>query len=84
MPTTTLKLPEELKERIAAVAVDAGGTPRPFMAKALAERRRTFANVAMTAEQEVADYGLVCKCDVERDVATVLAVRHQCDGGFDG
>ena len=48
MSTTTLKLPEELKERIAAAAADAGKSPHAFMVEALAaqtglaERRRVF------------------------------------------
>ena len=64
MSTTTLKLPEELKERIASVAKAAGKTSHAFMVEALAartalaERRRDF-----VAEQEVAQYGLVYAAD---------------------
>lgn len=64
MSTTTLKLPDDLKERIAAAAADAGKSPHAFMVEALAaqtalaERRRAFVDAAMTAEQEVAEYGL--------------------------
>ncbi len=69
MSTTTLKLPDDLKERIVAAAADAGKTPHAFMVEALAaqtalaERRRTFVGAAVTAEQEVADYGLVYDAD---------------------
>ena len=69
MSTTTLKLPEELKERIAAVAADAGKSPHAFMVEALAaqtalaERRRVFVAAAHAAAQEVAQYGLVYDAD---------------------
>ena len=69
MSTTTLKLPDDLKERIAAAAADAGKTPHAFMVEALAaqttlaERRRVFVDAALTAEQEVAEYGLVYDAD---------------------
>lgn len=62
--TTTLKLPDELKARIAAAADSAGKTPHAFMVEALeaethrAELRRDFVNTALKAEQEVAEYGL--------------------------
>ena len=69
MPTTTLKLPEELKERIASAAEAAGKSPHAFMLEAiaaqtaLAERRSAFVAAAHTAEQEVAQYGLVYDAD---------------------
>ena len=69
MPTTTLKLPENLKERIAAAAKAAGKSPHAFMVEAiasqtaLAERRGGFVAVAHGAEQEVAEYGLVYDAD---------------------
>jgi predicted transcriptional regulator len=69
MSTTTLKLPEELKERIAAAAADAGKSPHAFMLEALAaqtaltERRRVFVAAAHEAAQEVAQYGLVYDAD---------------------
>ena len=69
MSTTTLKLPEELKQRIAAVAADAGKSPHAFMVEALAaqtalaERRRVFVAAAHAAAQEVAQYGLVYDAD---------------------
>ena len=67
--TTTLKLPEELKARIASAAQISGKTSHAFMVEALSiqttlsERRQAFIASAMKAEQEVADYGLVCKAD---------------------
>jgi len=67
--TTTLKLPEELKARIASAAQKAGKTPHAFMIEALAahtalaERRREFLASAYAAEQEVAEYGLVYDAD---------------------
>ena len=67
--TTTLKLPEELKARIALAAEAAGKTSHAYMIEALAthaaldERRRAFVASALLAEQEVAEYGLVFDAD---------------------
>ena len=67
--TTTLKLPESLKRRIAALAKTAGKTPHAFMVEALetqaalAERRREFIASALVSRQEVAKYGLVYDAD---------------------
>lgn len=69
MSTTTLKLPEALKERITSAAEAAGKSPHAFMVDAitaqtaLAERRAAFVSAAHTAEQEVAEYGLVYDAD---------------------
>lgn len=69
MPTTTLKIPEELKARIAAAAKVEGKSPHAFMVDALAkqtalaERRLAFVNAAHIAEQEIAEYGLVYDAD---------------------
>lgn len=69
MPTTTLKLPEDLKERITSAAEAAGKSPHAFMVEAiaaqtaLAERRKAFVAAAQAAEQEVAEYGLVYDAD---------------------
>jgi predicted transcriptional regulator len=63
--STTLKLPEELKARVAKVAAAAGQSPHAFMLEAieqqtqLAERRKAFVGAALVAEEEVAQYGLV-------------------------
>jgi predicted transcriptional regulator len=57
--TTTLKLPEELKERIASVAQASGRTPHAFMIEALeaqarlAEMRQSFINDAIASATEV-------------------------------
>jgi predicted transcriptional regulator len=67
--TTTLKLPDALKSRIARIAEAAGKTPHAFMVEALqaqtelAERRREFVVSALLARQEVAEYGLVYDAD---------------------
>jgi predicted transcriptional regulator len=67
--TTTLKLPDELKARIAAAAEQTGKTPHAFMVEALqmqtelAERRREFVEEALLAREEVAQYGLVYDAD---------------------
>ncbi|MBX9961673.1 MAG: hypothetical protein K2Y35_01370 [Burkholderiales bacterium] len=63
--STTLKLPEDLKKRVAKAAGEAGQSPHAFMVEAIerqtqyAERRRAFVGAALAAEEEVARYGLV-------------------------
>ena len=67
--TTTLKLPEELKDRVVSAATAAGKTPHAWMVEAieaqaaLAQRRQAFVASALKAEQEVAQYGLVYDAD---------------------
>lgn len=67
--TTTLKLPDDLKARIATAAKQTGKTSHAFMVEALqlqtelAERRHEFIQSALLAEQEVAQYGLVYDAD---------------------
>ncbi|MEO8331504.1 MAG: hypothetical protein ABI479_03660 [Gallionella sp.] len=57
--TTTLKLPEELKTRIAPLADSAAKTPHAWMIEALeaqarlAETRLSFINAALTSAAEV-------------------------------
>ena len=70
MPSsTTLKLPESLKSRIAELARAAGQTPHAFMVEALAaqtalaERRAEFLASAQAAEREVEQFGLVYDAD---------------------
>src|SRR5436190_21474340 len=76
--TTTLKLPDDLKERVAEAASAAGKSPHAFMLEAielqtyLAERRRGFIQSALVAEQEVAQYGLVYDGD---EVLSYLKAR---------
>ena len=67
--STTLKLPDDLKTRIASVAAESGKSAHAWMVEAieaqatLAERRRTFVASALKAEEEVAQYGLVHDAD---------------------
>lgn len=55
---TTLKLPEELKERVRTAAREAGISPHAFMLSAieqqttLAEERAAFVAAALTGERE--------------------------------
>lgn len=57
--TTTLKLPEELKFRIASVAEASGKTPHAFMVEALdtqarlAEMRQSFIKDALASAAEI-------------------------------
>lgn len=71
--TTTLKLPENLKKRIAPLAESAGKTPHAWMVEAietqaaLAEKRKAFVADALAAEKEVEKTGLVYRAeDVHR------------------
>lgn len=63
--STTLKLPDALKSRVADAAATAGKTPHAFMVEAielqtaLCERQRQFFGDALAAREEVAQYGLV-------------------------
>ena len=63
MPPTTLKLSAELKQRIEAVARDAGQSAHAFMIDAieretrLAEQRREFVAAALEAREEFARNG---------------------------
>ncbi len=67
--TTTIKLPDELKDRVATAAAAAGKSPHAWMVDAiaaqaaLAQRRQAFVASALKAEQEVAEYGLVYDAD---------------------
>jgi len=57
--TTTLKLPEELKARIASAAQESGKSPHAFMVEALdaqarlAEMRQSFINDAIASAADV-------------------------------
>lgn len=71
--TTTLKLPDSLKKRIAPLADSAGKTPHAWMVEAietqatLAEKRKAFVAAALAAEEEVKRTGLVYRAaDVHR------------------
>jgi predicted transcriptional regulator len=75
---TTLKLPDELKARIAALAREQDKTPHAFMVEAIAEqaeraeRRSGFVAAALAAEREVAEDGAVYDAD---DVFAWLRAR---------
>ena len=70
MSTTTLKIPDALKVRIADAAQQAGKSAHAFMVEALeaetrrAEMRRDFINSALKAEQDIVRYGEVYAMDV--------------------
>ena len=71
--TTTLKLPDSLKKRIAPLAESAGKTAHAWMVEAietqatLAEKRKAFVADALAAEEEVRRTGLVYRAaDVHR------------------
>jgi len=63
MSATSLKLPEDLKRRLAKMAANAGVTPHAFMVDALAreaaraEQRAEFAADAAASEREALDGG---------------------------
>jgi predicted transcriptional regulator len=67
--TTTLKLPDNLKKRIAPLADSAGKTPHAWMVEAietqatLAEKRKAFITDARAAEEEVERTGKVYAFD---------------------
>ena len=62
--TTSLKLPDELKARVATLAAQAGKTAHAYMLEAieretaLAEKRRAFVADALAAEQDMERTGL--------------------------
>lgn len=67
--TTTLKLSDELKARIALVVRQSGKSTHAFMVEALelqtelSERRSAFVADALLAREEVVRYGLVLDAD---------------------
>lgn len=69
MSTTTLKLSDDLKSRIAPLAADAGVTPHAWMLGALAaqtelaERRQAFVRDAFAGAEEVDAGGDVYAAD---------------------
>jgi predicted transcriptional regulator len=76
--TTTLKLPEELKARIAAAAEHAGKTPHAFMVEALErqierdEKRRSFVADALAAAADIDAGGPVYAME---DVAAYIQAK---------
>ena len=78
--STTLKLPDDLKSRIAVAAREAGKTPHAYMIDALiaqadrAELRRSFVANALAAEREFLENGEAYEAeDVFRWVRARLA-----------
>jgi predicted transcriptional regulator len=63
MPTTSLKLSDELKQRAAAAAEKKGVSPHAFMIQAIdhaataAERRASFVNEAQAAREQMLSTG---------------------------
>jgi len=63
--TTSLKLPDELKEKIADLATGVAQTPHAYMVEAIAEKvardekRRSFLEDARRSQEEVARTGIV-------------------------
>jgi len=63
--TTSLKLPDELKEKIAAIAPTVAQTPHAYMVEAIAEKvardekRQSFLEDARRSQEEVARTGVV-------------------------
>jgi len=73
MSATTLKLPDDLKRRIAKLAASEGQTPHAFMVEALAreaeraELRQQFAADADESEEESLESGKACSLDATFD-----------------
>lgn len=76
--STTLKLPDDLKERISPLAESAGKSPHAWMIDALeaqatlAEKRKAFVEDAAAAEEEVRERGVVYRSE---DVHRYLLAR---------
>ena len=77
--TTTLKLPEHLKKRIAPLAESAGKTPHAWMVEALetqavlAEKRKSFVAAARAADKEAERTGKVYAFDDVRRYMRALS-----------
>lgn len=73
MSATSLKLPDDLKRRIAKLAASAGKTPHAFMVDALAreaersELRQRFADEAAESEREALGSGKAHPLDATFD-----------------
>jgi predicted transcriptional regulator len=78
MPVTSLKLPDELRNRIAAVAAESGKSAHAFMVDAieqqtrLAEARMQFVGDALAAERETIESGVAYRAD---DVHRYIAAK---------
>lgn len=84
MPTTTIRLSDELKARVANAAECAGTSAHSFILAAIAEkaereeRRRGFDDVAERMRGYLALYRYIA----EIDTVFVLAVRSQSEAGY--
>ena len=73
MSATSIKLPEQLKQRLAQLARDAGQTPHAFMVDALAreanraELQARFAAAAAQSEQQALSSGKAHSLDAAFD-----------------
>lgn len=80
MSTTSLKLPEALKQRISLLAEATGKTPHAFMVEALTEqterteKRQTFLQNAVQAKQHYEQTGIAYAAE---DVHNYLNVKIQ-------
>lgn len=78
MPTTSLKLPEELKQRAASAAQELGISPHAFMVDAIrqaadaVEQRSQFVEQALAAQAEMLHSGVGYAAD---DVRNYLRQR---------
>lgn len=69
MSTTTIRLPDDLKAKIAKAAAAAGTTPHYFMLEAiteklnLADRKKDFENVALRRFNKIVETGQVISWD---------------------
>ena len=80
MSTTSLKLPDELKQAAALAAEQQGTTPHAFMVEAIrtataaAKKRAAFVSHALTAREEVLKTG---KAYVAEEVHAYIRARAQ-------
>jgi predicted transcriptional regulator len=81
--TTSLKLPDDLKERIATVAQCVAQTPHAYMVQAIAEKverdekRQDFLGAADLADEEFKRTGIAYRLeDVERYIMDKVARKN--------
>lgn len=99
MPTTSLKLHDELKQRASAAAQNQGMTPHAFMVRAIeratqeAEQRAEFVAAAVAAREKLYATGKAYGADevhayirarLEGKKVAILAIRHQRESGYAG
>lgn len=95
MPTTTIRLPEDLKARVAAAAKRSGTTAHGFILEALTEKTKQEHNpqIGHPANNDKRElvigrrshgYVALYRYVAEVDTVFVLAVRSQREVGFVG